>query len=234
MSEFYGNASSEKARSAYEHIPVDQAPKLFELGHYNTAGLLRDAKRVGFLFARYKFAAKMLQGNRSALEVGCQEGLGSLVLAQAVGHLVATDFYKLHIESCQRRFEGHHVNIEFRGHDILDSPLGGNFDGAVSLDVFEHIDPSQEDLYLGNIAKSLAEHGVFVLGTPSLESQVYASPASKEGHINCKSGEDLRQVCRRHFHHVFMFGMNDEVLHTGFLPMSHYLMALCVRPRGSR
>jgi hypothetical protein len=109
--------------------------------------------------------------------------------------------------------------------------VGGDFDGAVSLDVFEHIDPAQEHLYLGNIARSLAERGVFVLGMPSLESQVYASPASKAGHINCKSGEDLRKVCQQHFHSVFMFGMNDEVLHTGFLPMAHYLIALCVAPK---
>jgi len=233
MSNFFGSATSEKARDVYEHIPIAEVAQHFELGHYNTTGLLGDAKRVGFLFARYKFAAKMLQGSKRVLEIGCQEGLGSLVIAQAAGHLVATDFYRPHIESCLRRFKGYSVNIEFRGHDILDSPVTENFDGAVSLDVFEHVDPVQEDLYLGNVAKSLSAQGVFVLGTPSLESQVYASPASKAGHINCKSGEDLAAICRKYFQHVFMFGMNDEVLHTGFLPMAHYLIALCAGPKQS-
>jgi hypothetical protein len=28
-----------------------------------------------------------------------------------------------------------------------------------------------------------------------------------------------------------MFSMNDEVVHTGFGPMAHYLIALCAGPR---
>ena len=30
------------------------------------------------------------------------------------------------------------------------------------------------------------------------------------------------------FRNVFMFSMNDEVLHTGFEKMSNYIFALCV------
>lgn len=30
-----------------------------------------------------------------------------------------------------------------------------------------------------------------------------------------------------HFHNVFMFSMNDEVVHTGYGKMSHYNIALC-------
>jgi hypothetical protein len=70
--------------------------------------------------------------------------------------------------------------------------------------------------------------GIFIVGMPSLESQKYASAASKEGHINCKSGDDLRDLCRKYYRQVFMFGMNDEVLHTGYFPMCQYLIALCV------
>ena len=28
------------------------------------------------------------------------------------------------------------------------------------------------------------------------------------------------------FHNVFVFSMNDEVVHTGYFPMAHYLLAL--------
>ena len=35
----------------------------------------------------------------------------------------------------------------------------------------------------------------------------------------------------RHFHEVFIFSMNDEVVHTGFYPLAHYLFALCVGKR---
>jgi len=35
----------------------------------------------------------------------------------------------------------------------------------------------------------------------------------------------------RYFHQSFLFGVNDEVVHTGFYPMCHYLMALGCSPR---
>jgi len=40
-------------------------------------------------------------------------------------------------------------------------------------------------------------------------------------------------VMERHFENVFLFSMNDEVVHTGFTPLAHYLFALCVGPRSA-
>jgi len=85
-----------------------------------------------------------------------------------------------------------------------------------------------------HLAGSLTARGVAVIGTPNASADIHASENSKIGHVNLKQGEQLRTLCLQHFHNVFMFGMNDEVVHTGFLPMAHYLMALCVAPRGSR
>ena len=51
---------------------------------------------------------------------------------------------------------------------------------------------------------------------PSLESQKYASKQSKEGHVNCKSGENLKKLLNKYFINNFVFSMNDEVVHTGF------------------
>ncbi len=230
MKKCFSNASSVRAKSIYKNIKIEKHVKGFMLGEFNSYHLISDPKRVGFLFARYKFVAKMLEGYERVLEVGCQEGLGSLLVAKSVKKLVATDFYKPHIESCVGNTSSFAKNIEFRWHDIIGGPIVEHFAGAYSLDVLEHIDPKQEDLYMANVALSLEEKGVFIIGTPSLESQKYASSASKEGHINCKSGEGLRLFCQNYFYNVFMFGMNDEVIHTGFLPMAHYLFAVCVDP----
>jgi 2-polyprenyl-3-methyl-5-hydroxy-6-metoxy-1,4-benzoquinol methylase len=112
-------------------------------------------------------------------------------------------------------------------HDMLDGPLPAQFDAAYALDVLEHIRPENEDRFLQNMAKSLTPHGVMIIGTPSIESQPYASPLSKEGHVNCKSMPDLKSTMQRYFHNVFMFAMNDEVVHTGYYKMAHYLFALC-------
>ena len=116
-------------------------------------------------------------------------------------------------------------------HDIVLTPLPRKHDALYTLDVLEHINPADEAAFLENLCASLSENGLLMVGTPSLESQPYASPPSKAGHINCKSGKELKALLERYFTHVFMFSMNDEVVHTGFLPMAHYLFALCAQPK---
>jgi nucleoside-diphosphate-sugar epimerase len=41
-----------------------------------------------------------------------------------------------------------------------------------------------------------------IIGTPSLESQAYASKARKEGHVNCKSAPQLMALVQRYFHNA--------------------------------
>jgi len=231
MKKFYSNASSARARNIYKNIKKERGNRRYALGTFNTYHLISDPKRVGFLFARYKFVSKMLEGCKKVLEIGCQEGLGTLLVAKSVNKLVAIDFYKPHIESCVKRLKDIAKNVKFIGHDIIEGPVSGRFSGAYSLDVLEHVDSKQEDAYMTNVALSLENNGIFIIGMPSLESQKFASVHSKKGHINCKSGEDLRILCKRYFRNVFMFGMNDEVVHTGFLPMAHYIFVLCVNPK---
>ena len=36
----------------------------------------------------------------------------------------------------------------------------------------------------------------------------------------------MRTLVSHFFHNVFLFSMNDEVVHTGFTPMAHYLLAI--------
>jgi hypothetical protein len=43
--------------------------------------------------------------------------------------------------------------------------------------------------------------------------------------VNCKTGGELRALLNQFFHNVFLFSMNDEVVHTGFTPMAQYLLA---------
>jgi 2-polyprenyl-3-methyl-5-hydroxy-6-metoxy-1,4-benzoquinol methylase len=202
------------------------------LGTTTTYGFLTDPKQIGFRIARHKFVAKMLSGSKTVLEVGCQEGFTALFVAPYVERLIAVDNFKGYIEEADEHIKPHLANVTFRSHDIIDGPVdleaNEGFDAAFSMDVLEHIDPTQEHSYMSNIAASLNANGIFIVGMPSLESQKYASDASKAGHINCKTGEVLRDSCRKYYRNVFMFGMNDEVLHTGYFPMCQYLIALCV------
>ena len=96
-------------------------------------------------------------------------------------------------------------------------------------DILLHINPKDQDVFLENICASLKPNAKVVIGMPSLESQVYASKESKEGHVNCQSKNSLKESLMRIFTSVTIFSMNDEVLHTGFDKMSHYLIALCIK-----
>ena len=147
-------------------------------------------------------------------------------IQQTTKQVTVIDFDPTFIADIQRR-QNPTWPLTAIQHNILDQPLDKQFDGIFCLDVLEHIHKTQEHKFLTNICKSLKLTGTTIIGMPSLESQTYASPLSKEGHINCKTGDDLRDLMYQHFNSVFMFSMNDETLHTGFMPMSHYLLAVC-------
>lgn len=191
-----------------------------------------DPRGVLFVLARYKFVAKMLSGLNRVLEIGCADAFGTRIVQQEVKTVTATDFDPVFIEDARERMAHEGWMCETRLHDILSGPVPpGGYDAAYSLDVFEHISPRQEDEFVGNISRSLTRTGVAVIGSPSLQSQAYASASSKAGHVNCKDGKEYKHVMERHFTNVFLFSMNDEVVHTGFHPLAHYLFALCVVPR---
>ncbi len=184
-----------------------------------------DPRRLLFTLSRYKFVAKMLSGRQHVLEVGCADAFGTRLVRQEVKRLTATDFDQVFVDDVLRRMD-ERWSFECRRHDLLAGPFPGSFDAAYAMDVIEHIPEAREDVFVGNIVKSLTPEGVLILGSPSLESQPYASPPSKAGHVNCKTGEQLRALLQRFFHNVFLFSMSDEVVHTGFTPMAHYLIAI--------
>jgi 2-polyprenyl-3-methyl-5-hydroxy-6-metoxy-1,4-benzoquinol methylase len=202
-----------------------------ELGLMMNQAWHDDPKRLTFTFARYKFAAKMLSGRKNVLEVGCGDAFPSRIVQQEVERLAVTDFDPIFIEDAMKRAgQGWDLAGAFV-HDMLSGPPQGRYDGMYALDVLEHIRPENEPLFLSNMIASLEDHGVLIVGMPSLESQPYASPLSKEGHVNCQSAPVLRETMQRYFHNVFMFCMNDEILHVGYHKMAHYIIALCCDKR---
>lgn len=206
-----------------------------------TLGLLKsrewiaDPRRFLFSQARYKFVAKMLSGRTRALEIGAADGFNAPIILQEVKHLTLTDFDEEFIKDAQRHVQPEYQYVA-RVHNFLDGPMNvrARFDAAYALDVLEHIDYRQEKRFIRNILKSLTNDGVMIVGMPSLESQAYASEGSKAGHINCKTGPDLKRLMGNYFYSVFMFSMNDEVIHTGFHKMAHYIIAVCAHKKHAR
>jgi len=223
-------ADQARERQYQAHVTLRDTKGLNRLGLRANAAWHADPKRLGIVLSRYKFVAKMLSGKERVLEIGCGDGWASRVVRQEVQSLIGIDFDPVFIEDARAGMESP-WNFEVRVHDILEGPVDGPFEAAFALDVIEHIARPDEHRFMANIAASLVSPGVAIIGLPSLESQAYASPLSKEGHVNCKSAPDLKQLVLRHFHEAFIFSMNDEVVHTGFYPLAHYLFALCVGRR---
>ncbi len=155
-----------------------------------------DPKRLAFVLSRYKFVAKMFSGTARVLEVGCADAFGTRLVVQEVGALTAIDFDPVFVnDACERMDARWRFACEV--HDILQGPVEGPFDGAYAMDVLEHIPATAEETFMNNMVRSLTGHGVLILGTPSLQSQAYASPPSREGHVNCKDANALRELARR-------------------------------------
>jgi 2-polyprenyl-3-methyl-5-hydroxy-6-metoxy-1,4-benzoquinol methylase len=206
-------------------IDIVQQQGLTPLGLMTNQAWQDDPRHLVFTLARYKFVAKMLSGCSHVLEVGCADAWGTRLVLQEVAQLTATDFDQTFVDDVLARMDPR-WRFECKQHDLLTGSLPGPFDGAYALDVIEHIPEQQENLFVHNMVRSLTPEGVLILGSPSIQSQNYASPPSKAGHINCKDGKGLKQLMSRFFHNVFVFSMNDEVVHTGYFPMAHYLIGI--------
>lgn len=198
------------------------------LGRYVAYWFNKTPRRALYCMSYYKFASKMIGKNKRVLDVGCSEGLGTWVLAKECGFARGIDSDEEAIAVGQANWQD--SQIDFSCDDFL-TAAPEEYDAVTNFDVIEHILPHNAGAFLARIAENLKHDGIAVIGTPNIVSQQYASAVSKAGHVNCYSGERLEAEMREHFHHVFMFVANDEVVHTGFQPTSNYLLAVGCRKK---
>jgi 2-polyprenyl-3-methyl-5-hydroxy-6-metoxy-1,4-benzoquinol methylase len=164
--------------------------------------------------------------------VGPGDGPGLPILSQAVDHVYACDWDNRLIEGNQRRLHGF-KNITHICRDLNKQDIEiANIDAAVTVDVIEHLDPTQEDVFLQRICKTLHPNSIMIHGTPNIEANKHASSQSKAQHINLKSYDSLRELSEKYCINTLMFTQNDECVGTGFPGMAHYLWCVGVGIRG--
>lgn len=230
-SAMFGGEAVKTREPQYQECVEAVAARGFErLGLRSSQSWHDDPKHILFRLSRYKFVAKMLAGSENVLEIGCGDAFGTRLVQQEVKALSATDFDEVFLEDVKTRMVERWKFPVF-AHDLFAGPIPGAYDGVFALDVLEHIKAGDEHTFLTNALAPLTATGTAIIGMPSLESQSHASPTSRAGHVNCKSMPELRKAMRRYFHNVYMFSMNDEVVHTGYHPMAHYLFALCAHKK---
>jgi len=203
------------------------------LGPWTSNLLNNDPKHLAFSLSRYKFATKLLgrsdeKKTSSVIEVGCGDAFGSIILANELDEYIGIDIEKFVVDDDILRLK-QYQNMSFDCWDIIKSPYTKKTESALCLDVIEHIPYEHEHDFINNIKESTTG-GPILIGTPNITADEYASKYSKESHINLKSGSSLKNGLIPFYKDIFIFSMNDEVVHTGFLPMSHYIFALACNP----
>ncbi|MCZ6676204.1 MAG: class I SAM-dependent methyltransferase [Candidatus Poribacteria bacterium] len=213
----------EQERARWKEVTDMMGDRRITLGRYVGYWFQHTPRRALFALSYYKFAAKMIGSDKRVIDVGCNEGLGTWLLAVECGFARGLDLDEDAIAVAKANWDD--PRIEFICGDFLKQPPG-QWDAVVSFDVIEHISPENAHKFLAQIADNLVHDGIAVIGTPNVTSQQYASEITKAGHVNIYSAERLEAEMGQYFTHVFLFGANDEVVHTGFMPMAHALIAV--------
>lgn len=220
----------DKQEEAFKKGTDEQFIDSIPLGPWSSYSLLNDPKHMCFVLSRYKFCSKILESKANILEVGCGDGFGVPIVANNSKFVLAVDTDDRLIEGNKQRLSKIE-KIKFVNHNMCNSPVHfGNiiFDGAFSIDVIEHLDKELEVRFMCNICDSLKTDGIYVMGTPNITASEYATYRSEVQHINLKSYDSLRKLMETYFDNVLMFSMNDEVVHTGYGNMAHYLFGVGV------
>ena len=196
------------------------------LGPHSSYEWKHSRRQLLFTAARYKFAMKMIgniyePGRKDILDLGCSDGFGTYYVAEDAKSVVGVDFDEGAIEFAKSFNESDIISFQ---KDNFLGKIYGRFDGVVSFDVIEHIYPENVDAYMKTVVANLKSGGVFVVGTPSLENQLYSRENVKKAHINCYKGEALYAMLKGYF---------NRIIHTGHLRMANYLIAVCSNPKAN-
>lgn len=222
-------------KKLWDHYGAIQKGKSINFGPYYSYQFWNTPRHILFTLSRYKFAMKMIGTEKKILELGCNEGLGSYYLSEFASHVHGIDFDEGAISWATENLASD--KLSFQTDNFLDKEYG-KFDAVVSFDVLEHIYENNEGRFLNTVTKNLSETGIFIIGTPNIESERFSNKEIAGAHVNLYSGDRLVGVLNNFFNNVFLFSQNDEMIHTGFAPMAHYLLCLCcykkikkIRPR---
>jgi len=195
-----------------------------KFGKYISHWINKTPRRLFFALSYYNFAAKIIGNNKKVLDIGCNEGLGTYFLSQKCGFAKGIDFDKEAIIIARKNYKS--SNLVFNVENVFHMKDEKKWDAIVSFDVIEHILSKNADDFLHKIQHALKDYGYLIIGTPSHISQQFASEVTKKGHINVYTYDRLKKEMEKYFKYVFLFSAHDEIVHTGYLPLANYYIAI--------
>ncbi len=156
----------------------------------------------------YEFAAQFVPGRR-VLDVGCGTGYGAaFLLKSGAASVRGIDLSPEAIRYARRKFGKMGVQYEVMDAQAI-SFDPGRFDLVFSSENLEHL-PKPADCVAG-IRRTLAQGGIFVLGTPNPEMDLdEAGTLENPYHVKEFSFEELQSMLRPLFKTVVIFENSME------------------------
>jgi len=162
--------------------------------------------------ATYQFAEAFTRGRR-VLDFGCGSGYGTAMIARTAREVVGVDV----AEEAVAFARAEHVapNLLF-SRIAADARLpfdDASFDTVLSFQVFEHVEDEQQ--YLREIVRVLAENGTLVLATPDRITRLFPFQQPwNRWHLREYSEKSLRRQLERQFAdtQIMKMGGNREVI----------------------
>jgi SAM-dependent methyltransferase len=148
--------------------------------------------------------------DRKVLDVGCNTGYGTRIIAEAAREIFGVDVAARAIEIARDSARDLSKEIRFgvADGDVLNFP-DAEFDRVVSFQVIEHVE--EVGRYLEEIARVLEPGGHAIFTTPNATLRL--DPGQRPWnvfHVREYTAEALVQELRRHFDHVQILGLFGE------------------------
>lgn len=155
----------------------------------------------------YVDVANMAEG-ASVLDVGCNTGYGSQILAGRALKVMGIDVSKKAIEYAKKHYPAENLHYQYADGAQIDFP-DSHFDFITSFQVIEHVENTER--YLGEISRVLKPGGIAVFTTPNAILRI--DPGSRPWnifHVREYSPEELENELSPYFRHIETQGLFAE------------------------
>ncbi len=164
--------------------------------------------RLALHLAPYHWALTYVAG-KEVLEVGCNWGYGSQLLAQVARRVVGIDVSRDGVKYGNQRFAGERLKLLVHDANRTFPFDDASFDVVFSSEVIEHL--ANYAGFLAEVRRVVRRDGLLILKTPN---RAYAPHwhAANPYHLNVFVPRELRNLLQRYFQQVEIWGFN-EVCH---------------------
>lgn len=156
----------------------------------------------------YKYARAQARKTDIVLEVGCGDGYGTCLLADAVAETVAIDVDPRTVAHAERRHASD--TCRFQHYDGVRIPFDeASFDLVVSMQVIEHVEDDHH--FVAEACRVLKPGGRFLLTTPNRTHRVLpGKPPWNKFHVREYYPHELGSVLSKGFSDARVLGIHGD------------------------